>query len=271
MKRFLPAFLTPVMLCATTFEEKPWFGQFCEFNWRAQYSYSFFDKVDRALTQLPSTSHDHLVATGLQLTAPETWNWQLEMDFFNSPRSDWGWRSAAFSARKLFCDDVCGDPISLTGGLTIRAVSKRMLKDVSVPFHARGNFELHTALGKEWSKGCTWQWRIWGLGALGMGTRGLPWVRTDLYFLGNWCDRHQWRLFARGYFGLGRKDHVDIQDFNGYGNIAHRSIDLGGSWKILCGIWGSLRFDYSHRVFARAFPEHLNAFTITYDLPFSVL
>ena len=269
MKRLaaIPLFI-PLILGATTLEEKPWFGNMCEFNWRAEYGYSFYDKVDRARVQLQKTSHDHLAATGLGVTIPDDWNWQVEVDFFSSPRTSFNWRSFAISARKRFLDDLCYDPISLTAGVTMRAVSRRMLEDVSVPFHSRGDFELHTALGKEWSQGPYWQWRIWGLGAVGIGIKGLPWFRTGLYFMGNWCDRLKWRLFGRGYFGTGRREHVSIQNFNGWGNLHHQSIDLGASIKVLFGTWGTLRFGYMRRVFAHVFPEDVNFFTVTYKLPF---
>ncbi len=270
MKRLAATlFFLPLALSATTFEEQPWFGDMCEFDWRAQYSYSFYAQVDRALVPLKNTSHDHLVATGLGVTLPDDWNWQVEVDFFTSPRTDFGWRSFAFSARRRLLDDVACDPISLTVGATVRAAPGRMLRDISVPFHSRGDFELHTSLGKEWSRGPYWQWRIWGLGAAGIGVRGLPWFRTDLYFEGNWCDRLQWRLFALGYFGTGRKEFVDIQDFHGWANRHHQSIDIGATFKLLFNTWGSLRFDYSYRVFAHVYPERINAFTATYTLPFS--
>jgi hypothetical protein len=202
------------------------------------------------------------------VTLPDEWNWQTEVDFFSSPRTSFGWRSVAFSARRRLLDDVTCDPISWIVGATARAVAKNTLSDISVPFHSRGDFELHTALGKEWGHGRHWQWRVWGLGAVGIGVRGLPWFRTDLYFEGNWCDRFQWRLFGLGYFGTGRKEFVDINHFHGWANRHHQSIDLGGSLKLLLDTWGALRFDYSYRVYAHVFPERLQALTLTYTLPF---
>lgn len=249
-------------------EDKPWFGRFLEFDFSAQYNYSFFKKVDHALKQLKNTSNDHVLASGLQLCAPETWHWEAELEFANTPRSSWGYRSFALQIRKLWLDDVSYDPVSVSTGFVFRDVSTRMLHDISTPYHARENFEFHTAIGKEWSRGCYWYFRTFALVAIGQASRGLPWFRADLTFWGNYKKCHQWRLYGKSYFGLGRKKIVNISDFNGWANFRHKSIDLGMRYRYLMGIYGSLSFDYIHRIYARSFPEHVNFFIFTYKLPF---
>lgn len=267
MKR-LCFFLSCIPSMIFALEEKPWFGNFLQFDFRSSYAYSFFPKVNDALVQLEHTFHNHVFNFGLMLTAPETWNWEVELEISDSTQVSWGYRSFAVQGRKLWLDDVCGDPVSLATGLVYRNVPGRMLHDVSTPYHAKANFEFNIALGKEWSDGPYWYFRVYGFGAVGQATKGSPWLRGDLFFWGNYCNCHQWYLYGRSYFGLGHRKVVDIDDFNGWADFAHQSIDLGIGYRYIMGIYGSLRFDYLRRVYAKSYPEQVNFFVVTYQLPF---
>ena len=251
-------------------EEKPWFNELLEFHFLPQYSYNFFDQIDRSQPKFKKTFQTHVLNLGLDVTVPDTWNWEVELEFADTTRVDWGYRSTALQVRKLWLDDVAGDPISLCSGFVYRDSSSRMRRAFSTPYHARANFEFNTALGKEWSQGPCWIFRTFALAAIGQGTKGSPWFRGDLFFLWNLQDCHAFRLYMQSYIGIGSKETVKTKHFNGWANIAHRSIDLGASYAYRFGVYGSLRFDYLYRVFARSYPEKVNFFYFTYDFPFSV-
>ncbi|NGX38053.1 MAG: hypothetical protein K1000chlam2_01222 [Chlamydiae bacterium] len=269
MKKTLFALLLIPQFCFAV-QEKPWYGDFCEFHFRPQYNYNFFNDVDNGIPQLNSTFHTHVLAGTLEVTIPECWNWELELEFADTSSVSWGYRSFALQVRRLWLDDICGDPVSLSTGFVYRDASSRMRDALSTPYHARANFEVHTAVGKEWSHRCYWVFRTFGVVAIGQGTEGFPWLRGDLYFLFNYQDCHQFRLYGQSYFGLGNRDTVRIDDFDGWAKIAHHSIDLGASYRYQFGCYGNLRFDYLYRVYAHSYPEHVNFFIFTYDFPFSL-
>lgn len=249
-------------------QERPWFGQMFEFHLRPQYAYTFFDKVDRSTAPLSGTFFQHLLALGCEVTVPPTWNYQVEVDFADTTPISWGYRSAAIQVTKLWFDDVCGDLLSLTTGISYRDSSARLRRALTTPFHARGNFELHAAAGKEWSERCDWIFRTYGTVAIGQGTRGAAWFRGDLFFWWNFCDVHQLRFYAKSYFGLGKQDTVPLPDFRGWSRIGHQSIDLGGSYRYQFDCFGSLRLDYLYRVYARSYPERVHCLLLTYNFPF---
>ncbi len=266
-KGFLLLFLPSVCLAL---EEDPWFGNCFEFHFRPLYEYNFFDRVDNSAPKQKETFNTHFLDFGLGVTAPETWDWELEVEFADTTPISFGYRSFAFQVRKLWWDDVCGDPVSLTTGLVYRDASSRMRDALSTPYHARANFEFHTAIGKEWCDGCDWTFRIYTFAAVGQGTEGSPWLRGDLYFWANLHDCHQFRVFGMSYWGLGSQETVPIDDFKGWAKIGHQSIDVGASYRYRLGVYGWFRFDYMHRIFARSYPEHVNFFIISLDIPFSV-
>lgn len=267
MKRLVALALCLPSLCFALYE-RPWFGDIGELYFRPQYAYSFFDEVDNSTSSLPSTLFQHLLCANLETTIPPTWNWQIELEFADTTPVSWGYRSAALQVTKLWLDDVCGDPVSLTTGLSYRDSSSRLRRALPTPYHARANFEFHTSIGKEWSRGCYWTFRTYGTFAVGQGTKGSPWLRGDYYLWFNRCNTCQFRLYAKSYWGLGSKTAVPVPGFDGWADIGHQSIDLGVSFRYQFQCYGALRFDYMYRVYARSYPAQVNCFVLTYDLPF---
>ncbi len=251
-------------------EEKPWYGNLCEFNFRTGYEYNFFNKVDNATPQLNRRFNTHVLDWSLGVTVPPTWNWEMELELADTTDVSWGYRSFAFQIRKLWFDDICGDPSSLSTGIVYRDASNRMRRALSTPYHARANFEFQTSFGKEWSCGPSWVFRTYGVAAVGQGTQGSPWLRGDLFLWYNYEDCHQVRLFARSYFGLGNEETVFLNNFDGWGDIRHQSIDIGASYRYFFSIYANLRFDYLYRVYARSYPERVNFFIFTLQVPFSI-
>ena len=162
-----------------------------------------------------------------------------------------------------------GDPLR---GHRLHADDATQERGQVEPYHGSlDSRELHTAFGREWSCGCYWVFHTWGLAAVGQATSGKPWLRGDLHLGLNFQDTHSFRLVAKSYWGLGSKETVPLADFDGWGDIRHQSIDLGGSYRYQFGCYGSLRFDYMRRVFAHSYPEEVNFFLFTFEYPFSVL
>jgi len=275
MKKILiTCFLSPLPLIALPIE--PWLGNVWQFEFRPAYTYSHFNKVENAKKPLKHSSNDQFLRFGLGvvpmlgLVSPPDWGVDLEIEFADTPRQNFGFQSAALLLRKQWLDDIVGDPISLTTGISLRGVSHKSLRDISCPYHSYANIEFNAAAGKEWSHAAFWTWRTFAFAALGMANRGYPWGRAVLSFQGNHLNHFQYELFTEGYMGFGPQRVVNINHFFGYAKIKHRSIDVGFNLRYLFDIWGSLNFTYSYRVFARSFPAHANFFTLWYQLPFSL-
>ncbi len=268
MKRCFLLALAP--LVGSALEVKPWLGNEWEFQFDTAYTYSRYPNVQDGHPALRSPSNDQLLTFDLGVVAPTpNWDFQLEAEIANTPRQSWGVRSGAVQARYQWLDDILGDPVSLTIGANLRVVAHHSLRDVSCPYHSYVNGEINGAVGKEWSKQAFWRWRAFAFAGVGMANRGSPWTRALISFMGNQEDRHQYAVFAIGYWGFGTQREVMTRDFDGYGKIHHQSIDLGLGYRYLLDFWGSFTFSYAYRLYARSFPERVNFFTLAYELPFS--
>jgi len=250
-------------------ERQPWFSDVYEFHFLGGYTYSYYSKVNHAINQLTSTSNDHLLSFGLEFSPDPNWSIDGDLEFVQTPRQHFGFRSIGVQGRYLWKDDIIGDPVSFTTGFNFRFTSPRSLKDVSCPHHANADFQFNFALGKELDYFRFWRYRIWGFGEIGFANAGSPWFEGLFSLEGNYDDLHKWAAFLYGGHGYGRNSFVDINRFRGYGKIRYKFVDVGARYGYRLNVWGSLRFEYVRRVFAKAYPEHVNFFTFSYLLPFS--
>jgi hypothetical protein len=261
--------LLPLSLGAL--EMKPWLGEVWEFEFTPSFTYSRYNNVQDGYPPFQHPSNDHVLALDLAVAPSAHWDMALEVEFADTPRQKMGYRSAAFQARVLWTDDIIGDPVSFTTGISLRGVSRHSLNDVSCPYHSNGNLELNAALGKEWGHSYEWSVRTFGFGGVGQANRGFPWARFFAMIEGNQRDTHRFGLFSAGYFGFGNKDRVPVDHFDGYASIHHQSVDVGASYGYHFEVWGTITLAYTRRVYAKSFPENVNFFTLAYSLPFSFL
>lgn len=263
-------------MCASTsawgtLETKPWLSSPYEPQVHASYTYSTFKKVSKATRQLRNRSHDQLIEGGLGLATMNDWAGDIDIEFARTPRFSWGFRSVGAQLRKMWFNDIAGDPASFTTGLTLRIVPPRPLKDVSTPYHYQFNGEFNVAIGKEWSRDFYWRGRIYNFTGIGVANQGSPWVRSRFALALNREDQLQFETFVLLYRGLGHRAGVNTKTsvFNGWKSIDHRSIDWGLSFRILFGIKGSLSLEVTRRLYARSYPEKVLFLMLRYDIPLS--
>jgi len=249
---------------------QPWYSPIGEFQLRSAYSYRYYPSVSQGKNPSSYHSHDHRLDLNFGVQFWPNWDLQFESDFLHSRKLNWGTERVGLQVRHLFLDDVVGDPISLSVGFQGFYVPTRSLRDVSVPYHAQGNLELGVAIGKEIDKTYNWLFRFWGFCGVGIANRGMPWIRPLMAAEMKFKQRHVLKAFTESYIGFGRSHHVDINDFNGYAKIAHRSINLGLNYTYLFRIWGSLSLEGAYRLYAYSFPKHAVTAKIAYHLPFSL-
>jgi len=192
-----------------------------------------------------------------------------EVQFIDTPRESFCFSTAAFQFRYLLLDDVIGDPISLVAGVNGRYTTDKSLHDISVPYHGPFAIEGALSLGKEFNRKEYWVFRCWFFGGAGIANVGAPWVRGVFALEGNVQETMKLGVYLLGYHGYGLHTVVDIDHFNGYGSIRDKSIDLAIRFGRTFSVYGTFSFEYAHRFYAKRCPENVNAFSISYFLPFS--
>jgi len=250
-------------------ESKPWFGDIYQFIWKTQYAYSHFSTANGSLKPLERSYNDNLLCSDLELSYNPQWDVDVDIEFIDTPIQSFSFSSTALQLRYLLMDDVVGDAVSLVLGGGARYVSSRSLKDISIMYHGNMNFEASLSIGKEFNSFQMWDCRLWGYGALGLANRGSLWLKGQFFAEGNILDKHYFTLgslFLRSY---GNKKYLDEDNFNGYGKIRQKSLDVLLRYGLKMSVWGTLYFEYKRRVIAKVCPSNVNTYSIIYKLPFS--
>lgn len=266
------ALLISALLPLTSFalEVQPWFGDVYEFHLLSSYAYGRFHKVQGGRPQLDSVFQTNVVYEGLDFTPSPEWSIDADIQVAATTQMPFNFRTGAIQARYLWLDDIIGDRVSLATGFSIRATPTYALHDISCPSRANVDFEGHFSIGKEFEATDSWFFRLWAYGAVGHGNRGSPWVRAIAAIETNINDLHKFALYGDGTNGYGRHSHINIDHFDGYAKIRNKSIDLGIRYGYRVGVWGTVRFEYTRRLLAKACPAQVNNWIFSYLLPFSL-
>ena len=268
MRKLYVALLLP--FAAFSLEVQPWFGDVYEFHLLSSYAYGRFHKVQNGIPPLTSVFQTNVIYEGLDFSPSPEWSIDADIQVAATTQMPFNFRTGAFQVRYLWLDDIIGDRVSLATGLSVRATPTYALHDISCPSRANADFELNFSMGKEFEASDTWFWRFWVYGAVGHGNRGSPWVHAIASIETNINDLHKFAFYADGTNGYGRHSHIYIDDFDGYAKIRNKSIDLGLRYGYRVGVWGTVRFEYTRRVLAKASPAQVNNWIFSYLLPFSL-
>lgn len=251
-------------------EVQPWFGDVYEFHFLQSYAYSWFHTVQNSRPLYDHLFRSNLIYSGLEFAPSPVWDVDGDLQFADTTATSFNFRSLALQVRYLWYDDIIGDSVSFATGFSGRITGSSSLKDVSCPSHGNVDFEVNFSLGKEFDAPDIWRFRAWAFGAIGHANRGAPWVRAITSIEMNRNDVHKFALYATGINGYGRRTHINVNHFYGYGKYREKAIDLGMRYGYGMGVWGTLRIEYLYRVLAKTAPQNVNTFIVSWLLPFSI-
>ncbi len=248
---------------------KPWLPEMLVFEWRNSLTYQTYPSVAKGSHTRKFSSDDYFINTSLSTSVYE-YGLELEANQAFTSCQKGSIDNLSATLRYVILDDIAGDPLSFTAGLSYIQPFYWSLKDISSFHHGRVEGELFVSLGKEKACGEIWIHRWWTVGAVGLADRGSPWLRLNLGYDLRTADNQEWRLFCHTLWGLGNRD-ISIDHFKGYGAINHRSVNLGFRYTYLIEDLGSLSFEYTNRVYAYNFPAYANIFLIEFRYDFGLL
>lgn len=252
------------------FMDVPYLEEFAQCEFRPLVGGYLYDRVSNLKDPASYKSHDLHVDLNLGMRFLPNIEAEVEVDFTRTSLLPFGLQLVGFQGRYQLLDGFGSDLVSLVLGARAFFVPTRNMRDFSSPYHAQGNIEVNCSCGKEWFGKTQYAMLLWGVLGVGQGNRGLPWIRPELH-LDVQLPKGSASIYGKSYIGLGRiRDLVLSQFDRGYGDIMHRSIDLGVRYVVDAGVWGDLSLNYEYRVWAYSFPAKANTFYLLYQLPFSV-
>lgn len=264
---FLAFLLLPLSLFSI--ELNPWFGKPFELETRFTYLLQNFRSVDTTCCKQHFPSNNSFYQLGAELPVLQEYDLQLEVTAFNTRQHNFCFNDMSLTGRYKWMNDIVGDPVTLTTGITISKVFKPGRRDIASFHHGGIETELTVAAGQETSWRQFWVSRWWSVVGLGVADLGAPWVRADMAWENNWCDQHLMGIYMYTLWGFGNRRLSLERSFRGYGRIHHQSVDFGLSYEVLCG-YARFRFEYVKRFYARNCPENVNVFMLRLLYPFGL-
>lgn len=248
-------------------EIKPWFDKDKEIEVRVADNFQWYRHVKGAKGTQNHASYDNFVTLSITSSPDISYSGEFELITGKTSQHSFITNCEALTLRYLILNDVVGDPLSLSAGISIRHVHHLALEDISNFYHGPYEFELHCAAGKEIACGGYWTSRWWGIAATGIASEGSPWFRANFSWENNWWDRHQCQLFANTLWGTGAHQLNLSIPFQGYGSIHHQSIDLGASYSYAFDFYGTVSIAYAYRVYAQNAPTRSQNFFLNLLIP----
>lgn len=251
-------------------ERSPWFGKVYEVETQIQATVETYRSINTKNGTWHRPSCDAFFDLSASTVRPEGIALEFEAITAVTRHRNYGFDSLLLTGRYPFMNDVVGDPLSITAGITLSKVFKPARHDLGIFHHGGIELEAHVAAGKEFSCMQFWTSRVWGVYGVGIADLGSPWMRGDLVWEHNWWDTARAGVFVHTLWGLGHRALKKKCHFHGYGPIHHQSIDLGVYYRhdFYCGI--ALTAEYAFRAFARNCPQHASFFILRLLYPFGL-
>ena len=272
MKCFVFATLFAASFAASTAcasEYAPWLGNVYEFEAKGIYEYAHSNKLDTAHGDKSHTLHSNLLKAGLLFTPHPEWDLELEAGFAETTKHSMNYDATKLAVRHSWLNDLTGDPISLTTGVTLGLQQEKFLRDLSLIRHGPFEALFHASAGKEFGYSDAQYYRAWVMGAVGVANQSSAWTKCEAHLDWIVSETHFVDLFLKAEKGHGNKRLLLHKHFHGYSHIAYRFADIGLRYEYCINSVGSLYVEAKKRLHARFCPEGLYALEVGFDIPFS--
>lgn len=248
---------------------KPWYGRVLQLETQADVCFQMFDHVDSHHSSGSRKEFDTFIDLGASMALWEDMAAELEVIALQSRNQSFGMDAIRLTGRYRWLNDIVGDPVSLSTGVTVSTIFPAARRNIATFDHGGIACEAHLAIGREVSCMQFWTSRAWGVFGIGVADVGSPWLRANLAWEHNWWDRHRIELFSDSIWGLGG-DQMDLPYFHGYGPIQYQAVDVGARYYYQADYGIVFSLGYGYRIFARNCPQNVNFVLLRLEYPLSL-
>lgn len=228
---------------------KPWFGKVHQVEARVTGTFEHYDEFIHSWILEQIKSHNSLTTLSLNVTPYERWNAEIEMCFVRSFMRTFCFDSLKATGRYLIFNDLRGDYVSLTAGLSLTQAFGKAVEDPATYHHGKLAAALHSALGKEFVLNDCYKTRIWGVAGYGKADENDPWWWWEADWEGIYKNKHKLRAFFYYQQGLGDSlSHYKTRfppQVIGQTNYNFR--EFGGRYTIVLARRMEISLEYAHR------------------------
>ncbi len=261
-KFIIPALIAGSLLFAT--DELPWIDRVLQPVASLELGYQHFESLGNC--RYPGD--DFFANAGLLFALSTDVCFEVEARGTSTHQHNFTLDQLKQTGRYVILDDARGDLFAFSVGLELVEPMAVGLRDPSFIHHSLFDTELHAAIGKEWICLDEYVWRLYGLGAVGMGIEGYPWMRGAIASEYRYNYQHYFRGKLIGEGGFGNRN-IHLNHFRGYGSIAYRLVDVELEYTyVKCDLECTVRFLQS--LYRHNCPRNLQQVSFMLTYPFNL-
>jgi hypothetical protein len=271
MRKYLIVFFWCLPILGWSTQLLPWYGEAFQMEARTAIAYQTYRDIDSGGRLVRHPSDDYFLHGSLSsfFGYEELWAAEIEAVLADKRHHHFNLDSIRLTGRYLLADDVRGDPLSIVVGVTAVQSLAISVNDISSFHHSKWEGECHLSLGRETASGKGWMSRWWLLTAIGTADVGSPWLRGMATLEWRVSKQTEFSLFAHWLQGFG-SHRLNPDDFHGYGNIRHYSLDIGFRYTSEIDSFGSFYIEYINRPYACNCPAYTNIIKLNLFYPFGL-
>lgn len=252
----------------------PWLGNIYEFEGNFSLEADQSQKVNTLRGNKKKHLHAEFAKATLGFTFDPEWSGEVELQGVKATHLSATIDSARIFLRRSFLNDIAGDPFSLTAGISLGLVNRKILHNLSLFNHGQIDGEAQFAVGKEFGYFGNREeqksyFHAWAGAFIGTARKSAAWIRGEAHLETILKETHFFDLFLHDEKGLGSKKLHSIHNFQGYSHIAYEALDLGISYRYKAVGYGSLFGQVKRRLYGKFCPRDTAFFELGIIVPFS--
>lgn len=251
MRKVVLFSLLPTLVSALDLHYNPFLGNDMEFDFAPYYTVRHFDEVEGC------KAHEwtHLLGASFSVTNAPSWFFYSQANMAKTSRMAFGFDQWLGFINYKWFNDIAGDRLTLTTGVQLAINSRRSVQDFALYHSGEWEFEIHSAIGKEYACGPNWLFRGWLDLSVGIANRGAPWLKGLLALESHFYYAHYISLLSRCWSGFG-SHNIHCDNFRGYGSIGHNNFDVGAAYQYDAFCFGFFGLEFYYGIASHNYPEN---------------
>jgi len=269
MKKLLLLFCI-LSLRLFSLEKQPWLGNWLEFEANLTQTHTESHTVDTTHGIVHKKLYADRTAASLEFMPNENLACEVELDLAKTQKKEYGFDAVKAACRYRLMNDLAGDPVSLTAGLTTSLSTPSRVKDMSTLQHGVLDTTLQLAVGREFVIHAGDYYKAWALAYSGLASSGSPWIGLEAHWGRVFShETHAFDLFFRAEKGLSDHKLHKISQFHSYSRLDYQYEELGLCYTYKERGFGSLYIEATTRLHAKYCPRHTWSARVGLLIPFS--
>lgn len=246
-----------------------YFGKDKEFEFKSVGSYQHASKW-RLKGQTKRQEKDHtLLEMSLGISPVANWRGELGVDFAKVANfHTFNMQATRLEAQYLWKNDLVGDPISLSTGLSFIFPKHKGCYNLSKVPYSSSNAELHICMGKEQAQGPSYESRIFATFTMGIKNKGAPWSKARFLYEHNLQDRFKVSIFTEGAYAFSKRQWQSIPNESELSRGAFRFCNVGLEGTYVWDFVGEWNLGIQKRIYARNLPSDTLGVSLGFFIPF---